>query len=125
MIVTGGGGVGKSYLIRTISKWIVKVLLKKADPNTTKVILLAYTGAATSLIGATTFHSGLGFNFGSKNYLPVSREKLDKIKKELESVEVAIVDEMSMVSVDLLYKFHKRLMEIFNSDDDFGGRTIY
>ena len=46
----GGGGVGKSYLIRTISKWTEKIL-EKSGPYRPKVLLLAYTGAASSLIG--------------------------------------------------------------------------
>ena len=46
----GGGGAGKSYLIRTISKWTEKIL-EKCGPYRPKVLLLAYTGAASSLIG--------------------------------------------------------------------------
>ena len=73
--------------------------------------------------GGTTFHSGVGFKWGS-DHLSMSREKLDRIKKFLEHVETVIVDEMSMVSVDFLYNLHKRLMEIFDSKDDFGGRGL-
>ena len=50
----GGGGVGKSYLIRTISKWTEKIL-EKCGPYRPKVLLLAYTGAASSLIGNQTY----------------------------------------------------------------------
>ena len=45
--ITGGGGVGKSYLIITLAKWITKILAS-TDP---KVLLLAFTGVAASLIG--------------------------------------------------------------------------
>ena len=54
----------------------------------------------------------------------MTKEKLDRIKTFLENVETVIVDEMSMVSVDFLYNLHKRLMEIFDSKDDFGGRGL-
>ena len=54
----------------------------------------------------------------------MSKEKLDRTKKFLEHVETVIVDEMSMVSVDFLYNLHRRLMEIFDSKDDFGGRGL-
>ena len=55
-IQIGGGGVGKSYLIRTMSQWIEKILMKQAEPYvavpyTPKVLLLAFTGSAASLIG--------------------------------------------------------------------------
>ena len=49
--IIGGGGVGKSYLIITLSKWITKILLSTSDPNKAKVLLLAFTGVAASLIG--------------------------------------------------------------------------
>ena len=42
----------------------------------------------------------------------------------MEKVEAVIVDEMSMVSSDYLYNLHKRMMELFDSKDDFGGRTL-
>ena len=35
-----------------------------------------------------------------------------------------IVDEMSLVSSDNLYNLHKRLQEIFASEDPFGGRSV-
>ena len=54
----------------------------------------------------------------------MAKEKLDKLKKELEDVEVVIVDEMSMVSVDDFYNLHLRLQQIFDSKDDFGGRGL-
>ena len=51
LYVTGGGGVGKSYLIITLAKWITKILISTTDPNKAKVLLLAFTGVAASLIG--------------------------------------------------------------------------
>ena len=42
----------------------------------------------------------------------------------MENVEAVIVDEMSMVSSDFLYNLHKRMMELFDSKDDFGGRAL-
>ena len=42
----------------------------------------------------------------------------------MEHVEAVIVDEMSMVSSDYLYNLHKRMMELFDSKDDFGGRSL-
>ena len=48
--ITGAGGVGKSYLIITLAKWTTKILAI-TDPNKAKVLLLAFTGVAASLIG--------------------------------------------------------------------------
>ena len=50
--VPGGGGVGKSFLIRLISQYVNKFLIKVGDdPNKPKVIIMAPTGIAASLIG--------------------------------------------------------------------------
>ena len=52
LLLLGGGGVGKSYLIRVISQYVDKTLTRIGDhPNRPKVILLAPTGIAASLIG--------------------------------------------------------------------------
>ena len=51
----GCGGTGKSHLIKAVSKWITKIFQRKKDGKPSdgkpKVLLLAYTGAASSLIG--------------------------------------------------------------------------
>ena len=123
-MLTGGGGTGKSYLIQTTSQWVDKILREANDnPEKPKVLLLAYTGNAASLIGGTTFHSGLAFKFGS-GLLPLSNEKKAKYTNYLEDVEVVIVDEMSMASSDILYNLHKRMQELFFSEDLFGGRAL-
>ena len=56
--------------------------------------------------------------------LDFSPQKLDQAQKYLENVEVVIVDEMSLVSSDNLYNLHKRLQQIFDSEDSFGGRCV-
>ena len=51
-IVIGGQGTGKSYLIRTISKHVEKILRQPGDnPEKPKIILLGPTGMAASVIG--------------------------------------------------------------------------
>ena len=58
MFSLGGGGVGKSYLIQTVAKWIDHILRKSNDnPDMPKVLLLAYTGVAAALIGKFQFSS--------------------------------------------------------------------
>ena len=52
IIFTGGGGVGKTFLIKTISKWAEKILRNPGDdPLNPKVLLLGPTGKSASLIG--------------------------------------------------------------------------
>ena len=126
LIVHGGGGVGKTYLIKTISQWIDKILREGIDrdnPDLLTVLMLAFTGDAAKNIGGTTLHSGLNFKFGS-DMLDLSTEKLDQTRKNLENVEAVIIDEFSMISSDNLYNLNKRLREIFMSDELFEGRAV-
>ena len=56
-ISSGGGGVGKSFLIRCLSKWIEKILRKAGDhPLHPKVLKLGPTGMAALLIGMLLLH---------------------------------------------------------------------
>ena len=126
LIVHGGGGVGKSYLIHGIAQWAEKILREgngRNNQDMPMVLLLAYTGVAANNIGGITFHSGLGFKFGS-HMLDLAPQKLDMAQKYLEIVEVIIVYEMSLVSSDNLYNLNKRLQEIFASEDIFGGKCV-
>ena len=50
--ISGGGGVGKSFLIKLLSQWIDYILEQPGDiAYYPKVIRLAYTGNAAYLIG--------------------------------------------------------------------------
>ena len=72
------------------------------------------------ILGGTTLHSGLDFNFGN-NFLALNDKKLDQFRLNLRNLEVVVVDEMSMVSSDMLYKINQRLLEILLNEDHFGG----
>ena len=57
LIVHGGGGVGKSYLIDLISKWVHRILSSWGDVSLyPKVTRFAFTGAAAFLIGMYEFN---------------------------------------------------------------------
>ena len=52
LILHGGGGVGKSFLIELIAQAADRILRKIGDdPNRPKVLLAAPTGIAAMLIG--------------------------------------------------------------------------
>ena len=54
----------------------------------------------------------------------MSDAKLAKFRSHLENLKLVIIDEMSMVSSDMLYKIHHRLSDIFRSTQPFGGIGI-
>ena len=93
IIVTGGGGVGKTFVINTISKWAEKILRKPGDnPLKPKVILLAPTGMAACLIDGTTLQTGLGLKFGTK-YLSLQDAKREEYRVLFEDLQLVIIDE--------------------------------
>ena len=50
--ILGGGGVGKTFVIRLASQFCEKILRKAGDdPTKPKCLILAPTGVAASLIG--------------------------------------------------------------------------
>ena len=67
--ITGGGGVGKSHLIKTINMSLNKVMMYKGvDPEKPRILLLAPTGVAAVHINGTTIHAGLEINVGGKMF---------------------------------------------------------
>ena len=51
-IFPGGGGVGKSFLIRVVSQWIERILRAAGDhPEHPKCLLMGPTGISAALIG--------------------------------------------------------------------------
>ena len=49
---SGDAGTGKSHFIFVASRWAEKILIKSGDnPHRPKILLLAPTGKAASLIG--------------------------------------------------------------------------
>ena len=75
-------------------------------------------------LGGTTLHTGLGFKFGSRQYLPLRDAKLEHFRTTFEELEFIIMDEFSMISSDRLYDVHRRMEEILISKDRFGGRSV-
>lgn len=120
----GSGGTGKSYLINVFTQWCQKILTKPGDnPDQPKILLMAFTGIAASQIGGCTLHTALGLKFGTE-CLPLGDEQRAKLRKRYEHLKVVIIDELSMISSDVLYNINKRLQEIMGCLDPFGNIAI-
>ena len=71
-----------------------------------------------------TLHGAFDLNFTTNQHEGLSDKKLAEYRSTLQHLRLIIVDEMSMVDSDKLYKIHKRLCEIFQSDDLFANVGI-
>lgn len=115
LIITGGPGTGKTTTINTIIK-----LFKRAD---NKILLCAPTGRAakrmseTTKMEAKTIHRALEMGFSLEDELVFMKNEEDKL-----DFDVIIVDEMSMVDINLMSSFLQAIKKgtklIFVGDSD-------
>ncbi|MGD1524536.1 ATP-dependent DNA helicase [Vibrio owensii] len=111
MFITGGGGVGKSFLINTLSKYL------------NGLVLLAPTGIAALNIEGQTIHSYFGFPHGYME--PHQAGKLKKHEKnKFKALKVLLIDEISMVRADLLDNIDAKLRNAKGSNRPFGGVQV-
>lgn len=106
IFLTGGAGVGKT----TITKEIIKYYHSESK----KVAKLASTGMAATLIQGQTLHSFLDLGIASDLKELELNNKLDiskKIKKILSTMDLIVIDEISMVSDTLFNMINYRLKQ--------------
>lgn len=119
LLLTGAGGSGKSRLI--------KVFIEHIQTRTNKTIYFtATTGIAAYNIGGITINSLLGIGTGKAH----PDTLITKIKKQRSlvtricSMDILIIDEISMMSADLFEKIHI-ILKYFRRDSRlFGGVQI-
>ena len=125
VIVHGGAGSGKSRVINSIYTMMTDTFKKAGDdPCCPYVVLSSFTGAASANIGGQTLHSLFGFKFGTTFLSMTERQRAQK-RLLFRNLRCVIIDEISMVSADLLYNLDLRLREITMVDDVFGGVSVF
>jgi len=106
IFLTGGAGVGKSYLTKQIVDYY------KAEYM--NVIVLGSTGISAVNVGGQTIHSlfvfGIANNFEElKSRDKYNKNRIKELGKILKNLHLLIIDEISMVSADLLEMILYRL----------------
>ena len=93
-----------------------------------KVLLLAPTGVAAVNIDGTTIHSALHIPVGyfGRNLPGLSNKMKSNLRNKYLKLKVLVIDEISMVSNDMLFNIHLRLVEIFGfqGNKPFAGLTV-
>ena len=106
VFLTGGAGVGKTTLTRE--------LIEHFKNEAKKVAKLASTGMAATLIGGQTLHSFLDLGIASDAQELEKNGKHEikkKIKKLIASMNLIVIDEISMVSDTLFEMITLRLKQ--------------
>ena len=125
VMVHGGAGSGKSTVINTLAKWVHYILQKPGDdPDCPYITISAYTGAAACNVNGQTLHSLFSFNFGA-GFLTMSDKIRDQKRNMFKNLEVLIIDEISLVDADMLYKIDLRLKEVKQNENIFGGIALF
>ena len=121
VFITGPGGTGKSTIIKYLAnEWTT---LGGGTQRVCTIGITAMTGAAAVLINGQTLHSYLGIGLGkdSVDDLVIKIMNRSKIKKNWDDLDILVVDEISMLSDDLLIKLNKVAKKIRANENPFGG----
>ena len=121
MFVSGVGGTGKSYLIKTLSAYVQEVFKSP-------VALMGPTGIAACNINGMTIHRLLQLPVQHGKipaYRTLSDESANQLAHMLRDTKLFILDEISMVSNLLLLYIHFRLSEMTcDKESLFGGKNM-
>ena len=127
--LSGGAGVGKSHLTKTLYQAALKYYNTRAgdDFHLVKVLLLAPTGKASYAIKGNTVHSALAIpaNQSLRNYKQLDSSRLNTLRSRFGAVRLIFVDEISMVGNSMFaIQLNNRLKDIKGCREDFGGVSI-
>ncbi len=135
LFLTGGGGVGKSYLLSVIYTefpGLKKRLFAAKNPGSIsklpRIQMCAMTGCAALLLGhkAKTLHSwaGIGLGKGSVSELYVKIRRNQKSMKNWLCTDLLIIDEVSMMTAELLDKLNEIGKKVRGNKKPFGGIQV-
>ena len=104
MMIHGGAGTGKSTLINVMTQNVQHILVRDGDDLDCPYILLsAFTGTAAANIEGQTLHTLFSFNFGA-GFMSLSDKMRDEKRNLYKNLKLLIIDEISLVDADMLYK---------------------
>lgn len=112
MFITGGAGVGKS--------WLTNIIIKDAKENNKNVLVTASTGIAALNIGGVTMHRAFKIPFGVLTYKKSTYEADDSIIAS----DIIIIDEISMCRIDVFDFMANKVLEANRVRKTQGKPTI-
>ena len=119
IFLTGPAGTGKSVTLKKI--------IEHCESSALKYGVTATTGTAAFLIGGKTLHSYLGLGLAKESAEEIFkfvRYKLKHIADKIRTLNVLIIDEISMLDKELLEKISAYLCLLRRNSLPFGGIQI-
>jgi ATP-dependent DNA helicase PIF1 len=112
IFITGGAGVGKSYLVGEIVKSTKK-----------NIGVCAMTGCAALLINGATLHSYLAIGLATDpaKVLANKVRKFVTIVQRIIDLDILLIDEVSMLNDELFEKVYEFLQLVRKNTKPFGG----
>lgn len=114
IFLTGDAGTGKTYVINEFIK----------QNTEKKVVLLSFTGIASTLIGGQTIHSFFNMKtspiYNPKQALGLLKDA-DTTEAKVNKIDIMIIDEVSMLRVDLFNTLNQMMKSLRHCDDFWGG----
>ena len=119
VFITGQGGTGKTELLKYIAR-------SHYSNREGKIGITSMTGISAILIDGVTLHSFLGIGLGNET-IKILYDKILKNKfiyKRWKTLEILIIDEISMMSIELLEKLETLARHIRKNNNVFGGLQL-
>ena len=127
LFLSGGAGVGKSWLTNAMYKSLIRYFNTVAgeNPDEVKVIKVAPTGKAAYNINGNTVHSAfqIAANRGWE-YCSLDSDRLNTIRSKLRNLKLVFIDEVSMVGSGMFNFLNLRLQQILGNKMPFGGISL-
>ena len=129
MFLSGGAGVGKSFLVTAITKYLKRILRypsqSLANPS---VVVTASTGKAPSNVSGIPVHSAFNppvkSGLKSCHYQKPSDKTLHKLRNRYHYLKVLIIDEISMIGREIFEDLNQAIKNIKENLLQFGSVSL-
>ena len=128
IFLTGGAGVGKSFLVNCITEYMKKTL-KFPGQNYSEepsIAVTASTGKAATNVNGTTLHSAFKLPVklpGVKVRTKPTDDDLTSLRKRYKNLKTVLIDEISMTD-KFTFDCLNRWLRIINKRDDFDFGSV-
>lgn len=114
VFITGGGGSGKSYIVRVIIQTLQTFL------KDTELAITASTGLAALPLKGMTIDSWAGIRPNMKGF----DKRPASVLKRLKSCQVLLIEEISMIDGDKMDLIEKSIRSARGNNEVFGGLQV-